>query len=151
MQTGSCVLHAQVCPTLCDPMDCSPPGSSVHGIFQARISECVAISSSRGSSQPRDGTRAPCISCLGRQILYHCATWEARGRRHTPSKVLPSLECIIHFRLQMQTTVGALGGRGTLRIPASVFRPTFPWFQDACKSHTCSLICSPGHRQLPAS
>ena len=43
------------------------------------------------------------------------------------------------------------GGRGTLRIPASVFRPTFPWFQDACKSHTCSLICSPGHRQLPAS
>ena len=40
----------QLCPTLCDPMDCSPPGSSVHGIFQARILEWVAISFSRGSS-----------------------------------------------------------------------------------------------------
>ena len=45
---------AQSCPTLCDPMDCSPPGSSVHGILQARILEWVAISSSRRSSQPRD-------------------------------------------------------------------------------------------------
>ena len=44
-----CVQH------FCDPMDCSPPGSSVHGIFQVRILEWVAISSSRGSSQPRDG------------------------------------------------------------------------------------------------
>ena len=44
---------AQSCPTVCDPMDCSPPGSSVHGIFQARVLEWVAISFSRGSSQPR--------------------------------------------------------------------------------------------------
>ena len=48
---------AQSCPTLCDPMDCSLPGSSVHGIFQARVLEWVAISFSRGSSQPRDWTR----------------------------------------------------------------------------------------------
>ena len=48
------VLVAQLCLTLCDPMDCSPPGSSVHGILQARILEWVAISFSRGSSQPRD-------------------------------------------------------------------------------------------------
>ena len=50
-------MHAkslQSCPTLCDSMDCSPPGSSVHGIFQARILEWVAMSSSRGSSPPRD-------------------------------------------------------------------------------------------------
>ena len=46
----------QLCPTLCDPMDCGPPGSSVHGIFQARILEWVAISFSRGSSHPRDRT-----------------------------------------------------------------------------------------------
>ena len=46
---------AQSCPTLRDPMDCSLPGSSVHGIFQA-VLEWVAISFSRGSSQPRDGT-----------------------------------------------------------------------------------------------
>ena len=48
---------AQSCPTLCDPMDCSPPGSSVHGIFQARVLEWIAISFSSGSSQPRDWTR----------------------------------------------------------------------------------------------
>ena len=50
-------LVAQLCPTLCDPMDCSPPGSSVHGILQARIWEWVAISFSRGSSQARDQTQ----------------------------------------------------------------------------------------------
>ena len=46
----------QSCPTLCDPVDCSLPGSSVHGILQARILEWVAIAFSRGSSQPRDWT-----------------------------------------------------------------------------------------------
>ena len=48
-----CELHAkslQSCPTLCDSMDCNPPGYSFHGIFQARILEWVAMSSSRGSS-----------------------------------------------------------------------------------------------------
>ena len=58
----------------CDLMDWSPPGSSVHGIFQARILEWVAIPFSRGSSQPRDQTS---VSCIGRQILYRCITWEA--------------------------------------------------------------------------
>ena len=48
------VLITQSCPTLCDPMDCSPPGTSVHGILQARTPEWVAISFSRESSQPRD-------------------------------------------------------------------------------------------------
>ena len=48
---------AQLCPTLCNPMDCSLPGSSVHGIFQARVLEWIAISFSRGSSLPRDRTR----------------------------------------------------------------------------------------------
>ena len=42
----------QSCPTLCDPMDCSPPGSSVHGILQARVLEWAAMPSSRGSSKP---------------------------------------------------------------------------------------------------
>ena len=53
-ETEVIALVAQSRPTLCIPMDCSPPGSSVHGISQARILEWVAISSSRGSSQPRD-------------------------------------------------------------------------------------------------
>ena len=55
-------------------MNCSPPGSSVHEIFQVRILEWVAISSSRGSSQYRDET---CVSGIGSQILYHWVTWEA--------------------------------------------------------------------------
>ena len=61
---------AQSCPILHDPMDCSSPGSSVHGISQPRILEWAAISSSRGSSWPRDWTRVPCISYAGRRILH---------------------------------------------------------------------------------
>ena len=62
---------AQSCPTLCDSIDCSPPGSSVHGIFQASILEWVAISSSRGSSWPRNWICFSCVPCIGRQIFYH--------------------------------------------------------------------------------
>ena len=51
-----CAKSLQSCPTLCSPMDCSSPGSSVHGILQARILEWVAIPSSTGSSQLRDQT-----------------------------------------------------------------------------------------------
>ena len=60
-------IHAkslQSCPVLCAPMDCSPKGSSVHGILQARILEWVAMSSSRGSSQPRDQIHIYCGSCV---------------------------------------------------------------------------------------
>ena len=57
---------AQSCPTFCNPVDCRPPGSSVHGISQARTLEWVAISFSRGSSWPRDWTQA---SCIGRWIF----------------------------------------------------------------------------------
>ena len=56
------MLVTQLCPTLCYPMDCSPPGSSVHGILQARILGWVAFPFSRESSWPRDGTRVSCIA-----------------------------------------------------------------------------------------
>ena len=55
---------------LCDPIDCSPPGCSVHGILLARILEWAAMSSARGSSQPRDRTCASHIFCTGRRVLY---------------------------------------------------------------------------------
>ena len=58
------------CVWLCDPKDHSPPGSSVHGISQARILEWIAISSSRGSSWSRDQTWVSWVSCIGRQVLY---------------------------------------------------------------------------------
>ena len=58
-------------------MDGNLPGCSVHGVLQARILEWVAITSSRGSSQPRDRTLVFYASCIGRQILYHLSIWEA--------------------------------------------------------------------------
>ena len=58
-------VQAQSRPTLCDPMDCTLPGSSVHGIFQARILEWIAISFSKRSSQLRDQTCVSCVSCFG--------------------------------------------------------------------------------------
>ena len=64
-----CVKLLQSCPNLCDPMDCSPTGSSVHGILQARILKWIAISSSRGSSWPRDQTHISYVSCIGRLVL----------------------------------------------------------------------------------
>ena len=63
-------VSCKECPTLCNPMDCGPPGSSVHGLLQAGILEWVAIPFSRGSSRPRDWTRVSCIPCVGRRILY---------------------------------------------------------------------------------
>ena len=68
---------SQTCLTIWDGVNCRPLGSSVHGIFEAKLLEWVAISCSRGSSWPRDQTHLSRISCLGRWILYHWASWEA--------------------------------------------------------------------------
>ena len=66
----------------CDPMDCSPPDSSVHGILQARILEWISMPSSRGSSRPRDWTRGLLHLLHCRQILCHWATGEASVAIH---------------------------------------------------------------------
>ena len=68
-----CVLVAQLCQTLCDPLDCSPPGLSVHEILQARKLEWVAIPFSRGTSRCRDGTGT--LHC--RWIRYHLSHHES--------------------------------------------------------------------------
>ena len=67
-----CCFVSQLCLILCNPMDCRPPGFSVHGIVQARVLEPVAISFSKGSAQARGQTH---VSCIGRWILYHGSTW----------------------------------------------------------------------------
>ena len=82
-------VHAkslQSCPTLCDPMDCSPPGASVHGILQARILEWVAMSSSRGSSRLRDWTPISYVYLL-------CL--EASLPLPPPGKPFQSSECVL--------------------------------------------------------
>ena len=63
--------HVRAQSTVCNPVDCSPPDSSLQGILQGRILEWVAVSSSRESFQPRDRTRVSYVSCIGRWVLYH--------------------------------------------------------------------------------
>ena len=77
--TGVTHLENNMCSvvSLCDPIDYSPPGFSVHGIIQERILEWVAISSSKVSSRARDRTCISCIFCTSRWILYYCDIWEA--------------------------------------------------------------------------
>ena len=91
-------LVTQSCPTLCNPLDCSPPGSSVNGILQARILQWVAISFSTGSSQPRDHTRSPTLQADSLQS-------EPPGK---PTKINPPLNCEVaaHYQpLTESTTV----------------------------------------------
>ena len=84
---------AQSCPTLCDPMDCSLPGSSVHGIFQARILEWIAIPSSRGSSQPKDWTWVS-------RIAGRCNVWRVECKYNVISLIYAfhALEKITIYR-----------------------------------------------------
>ena len=72
-------LVTQLCPTFCNPIDCSTPGSSVQEMFQTSVLEWVAIPCSRGCSWSKDWTLVSCVSCIDRWILCHCVTWEAQG------------------------------------------------------------------------
>ena len=73
------MLVAQSCLTLCNPMDCSPPGSSVHGFLQARMLSGLPFPSPGESSRPRDWTCISCISCTAGRLFMHWATREAWG------------------------------------------------------------------------
>ena len=111
----------QSCPTLCDPMDCSPPsGSSVHGISQARILEWVDMSFSRGSSRPRGQTQ---VFCIGRWVPYHL------GHQGSPWYCLKELKicniCSVQFSSVTQSCL-------TL-----------------CDPMNCSTPGLPVHHQLP--
>ena len=79
-----CVLVAQSCLTLCNPMDCRPPGFSVHGILQARILQWVATPFSRGSSWPRDWTE---VSGIAGRFFTIWATWEAPIKGGAEAKI----------------------------------------------------------------
>ena len=101
--------------TLCNPfMDCSPSGSSVHGIFQVGILEWVAISYSGGSSQTRDWTCVPCVSCIGRQILYtKCSYWVPNS----------SLDVLLRcFTFSVLPTPSLLWGHQSFRIILIVYK-----------------------------
>ena len=78
------LLSLQLCPTLFNSMDCSPPGSFVHGILQERIMEWVAFPFFRGSSPCRDQTHVSYVSFTGRQVLYH---WHHLGSPRTVFRI----------------------------------------------------------------
>ena len=78
-------VRAQSCLTLCNPMNCSLPGSSVYGFLQANILEWVAISFSRGSSQPKNQTHFSCISCIASGFFTNWATWETQNYHIDPT------------------------------------------------------------------
>ena len=88
-------------------MDCSPPGSFVHGILQARILQRDALPSSRGSSQPRDRTHISYMSCISRWVLYHLGQTRKHGLhsfrfhiRNFPTKSCEALELYSHLHLE---------------------------------------------------
>ena len=96
-------LVAQLCPTLCDPMDCSPPASSVHGILQARILEWVAMPSSKVSSQPRDRTQ---VSHIAGRFSTSWTTREAHeywSGQPIPSPTQKSNLGLLHCRWTLPT------------------------------------------------
>ena len=151
----TCVKSLQSCPILGDPMDCSPPGSSVHGILQARIQEWVALPFSRGSSGPRDQTHISYVSC--RQVLYPLSHQGTLGMLLTKVHILfywaypwASLlaQLVKNLPAMWETWVRSLGledplekGRAT---HSSILAWRIPWTEESGR-----LQSSPGgHKSL---
>ena len=103
---------AQSCLSPWNTIDCSLPGSSVYGIFQARILEWVDISFSRGSSSPKDWTLVSCVSCICRKLIYHWVTWETHVDHSLPDS---SLHGILQTKILEQVDISFSRGSSPLR------------------------------------
>ena len=117
----------QSCLTLWEPMDCNPPGSSVHEILQARILECVVMPSSRGSFLPRDQTHISYVSCIGRWVLYHqCQLGSPRRVDRWRKVVSRSCRCLPPIRnfVRVNTMLALIPAR--FLAPSSAC-PQFPF------------------------
>ena len=104
----ACSSVAQSCPTLCDPLVCTPLDSSVHGIFQARILEWAAISCSMRSPWPRNWTHVSYVSCVGRRVFFFFfLTTVPPGKpawSYTGDKIVWNLHTHTHRHTQMRTS-----------------------------------------------
>ena len=120
-----CCLVTKLFLNLWDPIDCSPPGSPVHGISQAKTLEWVAISFSGASSWPRDQT---CVSCIGRQILYRWATREG--------PLL--LKNITKFNMSQPVTSSGLRNFNSLRRPVGKDYLS-PWVLNLVHEYNCTV------------
>ena len=110
---------AQSCLMTCDPMNCSPPSSSVHGVFHAKILESVAIFYSRRSSRPRDLTHVSCTSCIDRQILCHYTIWEIiyyAKLYYISEKAMAPLFSTLAWKIPWMEEPGRLQSMGSLRV-----------------------------------
>ena len=134
------VLSLQSCPILCDPMDCSSPGSSVHGILQARLPEWVANASSRGSSWPRDRTCVSYASCMAGGFFTTGAAGEGWWWGH-------ELNCVKRPNRSRHRADSSPAGCLSLLLPSSTFPhlPSMPRklqsFPDECTNHTVKRKC----------
>ena len=144
---------ALLCPTLCDPMDYSSPGSSLHGILQARILE-TAIPLSRGSSWPRDQTHVSCDACISRQVLSHCACGSLLVRyfisnctdwwiNQNAFKRRPRLPSFLLGERRSRTTKQMLPGA---RIPNSLSQRRLPGRQKLEQKGWCYRQCPWGRK-----
>ena len=130
---------AQLCLALCNPLDCSPPSSSVHGISQARILGYVAISSSRGSSQPRDWT---CVSCIGRWILTLCCL----GRADKPPWFIKSSDCSTYIQRRWRQHQEARIASNTVRgLVQGWAQQEGLWWDPGRQSRLLGCLLAEGH------
>ena len=111
---------AQACQTLCSSGDCSPPGSSVHGVFSARMLEWVAISSARGSSWSRDWT---CVSWIAGRFFTRWATRGAQNKQQWQWKWYLS-ECPVPSAAASTLQVASSASSGLSRL--SQFQHKYP-------------------------
>ena len=128
------------------PMDCSPPGSSVHGILQARILEWVAIPSCRGSFWPRHHTCIFYISCIGRWVFTTSTTWEALG------SISPTLTANRGTKRWLPSRIGTLMGNDfwALSVSAALTRNEARWVTSPTRapgptSDTEKSLCTSRH------
>ena len=144
------MLALQSCPTLCSPMDYSSPGSSVHGIFQARILEWVAIPFFRESSQPKD---VGWVSC----IAGGCFTTEPPGKPYIilgysignihPTYLLSDKEVFL-FCMRLRAVKGSVAGSGCTNIPATwanMNQQTL-WYEESLIVEDMGLVVSPNRK-----
>ena len=140
-----CVLYymparsvAQSCPTLCDPMDWSPPDSFVHGIFQVRVLHWVAISSSRESSRPRNRT---CISCTGSTSQFGLVTFQVLSSRMWPlATVLDSTPVEKHWGDTFLLVEQELGKRERDEPSCPSLAPWHHAVRSCCQDWTFSAL-----------
>ena len=149
-----CAKSLKSCLTLCDPMNCSPPGSSVYEILQERIPEWVAMPFSRGSSWPRDQTHVSYVSCTGRQVLYHqhhSQIPDVRARKISRMQMTTLPETAVvkskknwYAHMQQLPNIFLMIHWGFLRQDRRAARPA-SWVSGLCNhtgSNTCELTRS---------